>query len=167
MKTCPNCRNQAEDDILSCPICGTTLDVLTPPPVDYFDRKEPVSMPELIPADPRPDPHDHTKNYEAADIQENKLLCMCVYLLDVLGIIVALLMSPGSAYTRFHIRQALKITVIESIAVLASLLLCWTFIVPILGVVAIFITLFVKLICFADVCCGKAKDAPIIRYFRF
>ena len=166
MKTCPNCHNQSADDTHSCPVCGTALDALTPPPADYFQKKEPIRMPELIPADPAPDPHDHTEEFDPFDIQEARLACMCAYLLGVPGIIIALLMCPHSGYARFHIRQALKLTVLETLTGLVSVILCWTFIIPILGALLLLVLFVVRFLCFADVCKSSAKDAPLLRNLK-
>lgn len=167
MKTCPNCRHEAEDQALYCPVCGTVLDalghiempfrsVLTPPPVTAC---EPIA--EI------PSAYDHTAEYSVEDIAENKVLCMSIYLLDAVGIIIALLMAPHSPYTRFHLLQSLKFTVLEALVMIVSALLCWTVLVPILGALAILLLLAFKLTCFVDVCRGKAVESPILRGIRF
>ena len=166
MKTCPNCRSQAEDEARTCPVCGTALDALTPPPADYFKRKEPIQMPELIPAAPAPASFDHTEEFRDSDIRDSRIACMAAYLLGIPGIIIALLMAGSSSYGRFHINQALKITIFEVLIGLASVILCWTFIVPILGAVAIAVLLVIRLICFNDVRSSKATDAPLLRNIR-
>lgn len=166
MKNCPNCHNQAKEDALFCPVCGTMLDVVPQPDPDYFQMKNqpaPVTMPVIK----VPDAYDHTDDFSADDIHEAKLPCMCAYLLDFVGVIIALLMCPSSEYARFHIRQSLKFTVLEVLIALASVLLCWTFIVPIAGMISLVVLSVLKLICFADVCKGQAKDAPIIRSIKF
>lgn len=168
MKSCPNCHNQAKDDALFCPVCGTTLDAIVQPDAEYF-KQEPVPQPmtAYVPPVPAPQLHDHTSDFFSDDIRFSKLVCMVVYLLDFIGIIIALLMAGSSEYTQFHIRQSLKFTVLETLISLVSLLLCWTFIVPIVGVIALVVLIAIKFVCFVDVCNGKAKDAPIIRSIRF
>ena len=166
MKNCPNCHNQAKEDALFCPVCGTMLDVVPQPDPDYFQMKN-QPAPVTIPVVKVPDTYDHTDDFSTDDIRESKLSCMCVYLLDFVGVIIALLMYPNSKFTKFHIRQSLKFTVLEVLIALASVLLCWTFIVPIAGMIALVVLSVLKLICFADVCKGQAKDAPIIRNIKF
>lgn len=166
MKNCPNCHNQAKDEALFCPVCGTMLDVIPQPEPEYFQPAQqpvPVSMPIIV----APNIHDHTDDYGAEDIRENKLSCMCAYLLNVVGVIIALLMSPSSDYAKFHIRQSLKLTILEALIAIASAILCWTFLVPILGLVALVILSILRLICFIDICKGRAKDAPILRELKF
>lgn len=168
MKNCPNCHHQAKDDALFCPVCGTTLDAIVRPGADYFKQEPlPQPMPAYTPPVPVHSPYDHTKDFISEDIAHSKLVCMAVYLLDFIGIIIALLMAGSSEYTQFHIRQSLKFTVLEALVSLASLLLCWTFIVPIVGLIALVVLIAIKFVCFVDVCNGKATDAPIIRSIKF
>ena len=103
----------------------------------------------------------------AKDISENKVFAMLVYLLGVMGVIIALLASSSSAYTKFHLRQALKFTVVEILTGIVSLLLVWTVIVPVLGGIFICVLEVIKIICFFQVCSGKAKEPAIIRSLNF
>lgn len=168
MKICPNCHNQAGEDALSCPVCGTTLDTFCQPDVQYFKQENEIKQtPTVIPSVPVRDPRDHTGNFDPDDIAVNKLICIIVYLLDFAGVIIALLMAPNSNYTRFHIRQSLKFTVLEVLILLAALLLCWTFLIPIVGLICLVILIVLKFLCFINVCQGKAKDAPIISSIKF
>lgn len=168
MKNCPNCHHQAKDEALFCPVCGTTLDAIVQPDAGYFKQElPPQPMPAYIPPVPLRPSYDHTKDFVSEDIEHGKLVCMAVYLLDFIGVIIALLMAGSSEYTQFHIRQSLKFTVLEALISLASLLLCWTFIVPIVGLIALVVLICVKFVCFIDVCNGKATDAPIIRSIKF
>lgn len=168
MKNCPNCHNQAKDEALFCPVCGTTLDAYNHPDPDYFKRESiQVQMPAYVPPEPAAASHDHTNEFNPNDIQYHKIVAMVIYLLDFVGVIIALLMSGSSEYTQFHVRQSLKFTVLEVLISLATLLLSWTFIVPILGLIGLVVLQVLKFICFLDVCTGKAKDAPIIRNIKF
>lgn len=166
MKNCPNCRSQVKDEAIFCPVCGTMLDVVSQPTAEYF-RPAAQEVQPPVPVIDVPDLYDHTDDFSQEDILENRLACMCVYLLDFIGVIIALLMCSSSPYAKFHIRQSLKFTVAEVLITIASVLLCWTFIVPIIGAIGLLILLILKLICFADVCNGLAKDAPIIRNLKF
>lgn len=168
MKNCPNCHNQAKDEALFCPVCGTMLDAITQPDADYFrPESAPVPAPMTMPVIPTKNDHDHTADFSTHDIQENKLPSMAAYLLDFIGIIIALLMAGSSEYAQFHIRQSLKFTIAEILVWLLSIVLFWTVIVPAAGCIALIILMIAKLICFTDVCKGQAKDAPILRYLRF
>ena len=166
MKNCPNCHNQAKDEALFCPVCGTMLDAVPQPAPDYF-RPASQPIPVEIPALNIPDKYDHTADYSREDILNAKLPCMCAYLLDFMGVIIALLMCTTSEYASFHIKQSLKFTILEVLIAVSSSLLCWTFIVPIAGAISLLVLSVLKLVCFVDVCKEKAKDAPIIRSIKF
>ena len=120
-------------------------------------------------ANPQPvaDQFDHTSEFDAKDIADNKLYALLVYLLGILGIIVALLIKIDSPYLKFHINQGIKLTIIEAVVGVATALFCWTCIVPVVGNIALITLTVVQIICIIDVCSGKAKDAPIVRSIKF
>jgi len=113
---------------------------------------------------PAYDPYDHTAEFDPKDISDNKVFAMLCYLMDFIGIIVALLATHSSKYTMFHIRQALKITVV-------SILSVFVLIIPFLGWIAFpilqGIIWVIKIISFFQICSGKAKEPAIIRSFGF
>lgn len=96
--------------------------------------------------------------------QTTRFFAMLCYLMDFIGIIVALLATHSSKYTMFHIRQALKITVV-------SILSVFVLIIPFLGWIAFpilqGIIWVIKIISFFQICSGKAKEPAIIRSFGF
>ena len=109
---------------------------------------------------------DHTNEFDAEDISKNKIFAMLVYLLDFMGIIIALLAGP-SEYVRFHVRQALKFTVVEVLTAICIAVLVWTILVPIAGAIFLLVLLVIKIICFIQVCKGKACEPAIIRSIGF
>lgn len=96
--------------------------------------------------------------------QITRFFAMLCYLMDFIGIIVALLATHSSKYTMFHVRQALKITVV-------SILSVFVLIIPFLGWIAFpilqGIIWVIKIISFFQICSGKAKEPAIIRSFGF
>ena len=142
MKQCPSCGAQLDDAVAFCPNCGANLNGYAPAPVV--------------------DPYDHTAEFDAQDISDNKVYCMLIYLMGAIGIIIALLATPDSPYARFHVRQCVKITVCELLISFLSAVLCWTIIVPIAGAVCLAILFVVQIICFVRICKGLAKEAPIV-----
>ena len=146
MKICPTCGAQVEDSASFCTVCGYS-----------FSGNAPMTM----------DPLDHTAEFDPADIRENKLLAMVVYLMSAVGIIIALLAAPNSAYVRFHVRESLKLLICEMLLGFITALLAWTVIVAILGAIALVVLLVVQVICFVRVCKGQAKQAPIISKIGF
>ena len=131
-----------------------------PPQGEPYYTAPPVSQPAV-------DQYDHTSEFDAKDIADNKLYAMLVYLLSVVGIVIALLVKKDSPFLEFHIKQGLKLVIVETIVSLATALLCWTCIVPVAGSVILIALTVVQIICILDVCNGKAKDAPIIRSIKF
>lgn len=159
MKNCPICNAELEDNAVFCSACGAQLNA-NPQQPNY------QAQPQMNYA-PAYDPYDHTAEFDAKDISDNKVISMLVYLMGVVGIIIALLASHSSPYAAFHVRQALKFTVVEILASLCAAVLCWTCIVPIAYAALIVTLLVVKIICFFQVCSGKAKEPAIIRSLKF
>ena len=116
---------------------------------------------------PMVEPHDHTAEFDPRDISENKVLAMLPYLMGAIGIIVALLSTRESAYVAFHVRQALKFVVVQTLLGIAAVALAITFIVPIAVVVCNIIIMVLQIIAFFQVCGGKAKEPAIIRDLDF
>lgn len=181
MKMCPNCRNQITDEAVYCPICGNgigtapqfTAQQTPPPPADYSAAYQP-QPPVFTPPVPYVDPFDHTDKFDAADISENKVLAMFCYLLGPLGILMAQLAAGKSKYAAFHIKQAMLLTVAEILGLLAlaaGAYLLWILRMRVFMVFVVVIALIglvaLHLICFFQVCKGKAKEAYIVRNLKF
>ena len=149
MKFCPNCGTQMEDNAAFCPKCGVQPNAA--PKVTYA----PV------------DPYDHTAEFDPQDISDNKVYAMLVYLMGTIGIIIALLAAQSSRFVAFHVRQALKIVAVNLLMGIISAVLIWTFIVPIAAGVMAVVFWVIKIICFFQVCSGKAKEPAIIRSLGF
>lgn len=167
MKQCPNCRNQIADDAAFCPVCGTAVNAFHSFPEPYPPQQPVTPPPVYAPPVPKINPFDHTSKFSSRDIQEHRLACMLVYLLDFIGIIIALLDAKDSEYTRFHIRQSMKFCVLEILIGMISTVFCWTFIIPILGLICLFILLVLKFVSFTQVCNGKAVEPVIVRKLKF
>ena len=169
MAFCPQCGTNVPDGTPNCPQCGAPIGV-----APAFDpnqgqqqfqqfQQQPYQQPyqqgygayPVVAADPK----DHTAEYDPDDISKNKVFAMAPYLLGTIGIIVALLAAQKSEFTMFHVRQALKITVVQVLLVICC-------IIPILGWifagVCSAIIFVLEIIMFFRVCKGKAIDVPII-----
>lgn len=159
MKTCPNCGMNLEDGVSFCTGCGFSFVAQAAPAYQY--NAPPVTPQPVV------DPFDHTADFDAKDVSENKVIAMLPYLSGWIGIIIALLAINHSDYVAFHLKQALKIQVVSTLLVIFTVLLCWTFIVPIAGSICYVILFVLKIIMFVNVCKGKAKECPIICKFSF
>lgn len=178
MAFCTKCGAQIPDGASSCPSCGASVTVnlskpeapaqQTPPPGQQTPPPQYAAPPyqqyqyqqQYI----SPESGDHTAEFDAADISENKVFAMATYLLGVVGIIIALLASRESRFAKFHVRQSLKIQV-------SYILSAFLLIIPILGWIAAgvcwVILVVVEIISFFNAAAGKAKDAPIVGSLSF
>lgn len=137
------------------------------PPQAPYGQPQPQSQPVYAQPVMPYDPADHTAEFDPKDIADNKLFALSSYILGFVGIVVALLAAKDSPFAMFHVRNALKLTVAESLIGILTLFLFWTILVPIAGSVLFLILVVIEVICFVQACQGKAKDPAIIRSIGF
>ena len=164
MKICPICNTQLEDSVVFCNNCGARI---SGQPGDGNTSRFDGAYPPPPYQTPVPNPYDHTSEFEPQDISDNKVISMLVYLMGIVGVVIALLAGSTSKYAGFHVRQALKFTVIETLLVIVGVLLYWTAIVPFAAVTAYLVLFVIKIISFFQVCSGKAVEPAIIRNLNF
>ncbi len=116
---------------------------------------------------PKYNPHDRTAEFDAKDISDNKVWALLPYIASILGILVAKICAPNSAFVDFHARQAMKFFVTSWALGLVIAILCWTIIVPIVGVIAMGVLGVVQIITLVQACMGKAVEPVIIRSLPF
>ena len=169
MKKCLNCNVEFDDSVQFCNRCGSTLVDVQPEAqaAPQFEQAAPQyqqAPPQYQQPPVYADPSDHTAEFDAQDISDNKCYAMLLYLMSIVGIVIALLASKDSPYLKFHIRQAIKF---EVCTILSLLLL----IIPFLGwaayVICIGILAVLKIIAFFQICSGKAKEPAIIKSLSF
>jgi len=148
---CSKCNAQLAEGAVFCANCGT--------PVAGGAQPQPQAV--------YVNPSDHTAEFDAKDIADNKIYAMLPYLLSFIGVIITLLGAKESAYANFHVRWALRINVISILLALITAILCWTCIIPIVGGIAAVMIAVIDIICFVQVCQGKAKEPFIIKEFKF
>lgn len=120
---------------------------------------------------------NHSADFNEKDISENKVSAIAAYLLGPIGIIIALLLACDSAYTAFHVRQALKITICSVLLELFAAVFALFGMIPLVGIifrmilvltcVAWFGVLILRLIAIAQVSSGEAREPVIIGNFTF
>lgn len=166
MKVCSKCGNSCGDAAVFCNMCGAPLGDGAQPNQQQGQQQYQQNQQAYQPPY-QASPTDHTAEFDAEDISQNKVIAMAPYMLSFIGIIIALLAANSSKYAAFHVRQALKIEILSMLVVICMVVLAWTIIAPILGMVAQLILLVVRVICFFSVCGGKAKEPPIVSAFGF
>ena len=174
MKHCPVCNAQLDDNAMFCGNCGAAF-------TGQASGEQPV-QPQSAPAGgssqngsfsyppyqpPKRSPYDHTEEFDHKDISDNKVFAMGCYLLSFLGVIIALLASHKSEYAMFHVRQAMKFIVLDALIGLLTATLFWTFIIPILGGIAMLTLLVIRIISFVQICQGKAVEPYLVRNLGF
>ena len=157
MKVCPVCNNSIADDSVFCAGCGSPV----------TDNTNDVYSSSANYQNTNVNNDDHTAEFDAKDISENKLWCMLVYLTGLIGVIIALLLNNNSSYLKFHVRQEVKFIVLTSLLTLVASVLSFTFIVPIAAIICIGVLNIIRYICLYNVFQGKAVDAPIIKNIKF
>lgn len=163
MKTCPKCGTQLNDTAIFCHSCGEKFTVSAGASAEQQPQQPQYQQPQPQYA-AAPDPYDHTAEFDAKDISDNKVFAMIVYLMSIFGVLIAVIASRESKFVGFHVRQSLKISVIE---ILSALIM----IIPIVGLIVygVFVIIFlvIRIICFVQICKNQAKEPPIIRGFKF
>lgn len=156
MKQCSKCGAQLRDDAAFCPGCGTPCGASGQGQQPYAGYQQPATF-----------QYEHTASFEASDISYNKVICMAIYLLGIGGIVIAMLAGTTSAYVSFNVREALKITVTEILVGICGVLLMFTIIALPLAAICEVVLFVVRIICFFNICSGKAVEAPIVRSLGF
>lgn len=188
MITCPNCGTEINEEAKFCRKCGTKItngSYQWGPPLGSDNEEAEPMMPVRVEAKGEEiekydeqsqygydgesviPPWDHTHEFDPEDISNNKITSMAGYVMGPIGIIIALIASQNSPFAGFHMRQALKFSILESIVGIVMILLCWTFIVPIAGSIFIIVLLVLRIIAFISLCKGKAVESPILRSIGF
>ncbi len=169
MKYCPKCNAACDDNAAFCTTCGFSFAAQNGAPQGAQQSRQmpPQGASMYAPQAPAYDPYDHTAEFNPKDISDNKVVAMLVYLTGAIGIIIALLVGSASPYAAFHVRQALKFFVAETLVSLVAVILCWTIIVPLAAGIFSIVLWVIKIICFFQICSGKAKEPAIIRSLGF
>lgn len=142
---------------------------------------QPEFHPIVLPQSTRQNYSDQGQNtnrsakFSEKDISENKVSAIAAYLLGPIGIIIALLIARDSAYTAFHVREALKITICSVLLELFAAVFVFFGMIPLVGIIfrimlviacAAWLSVFVlRLIAIVQVSNGEAKEPAIIDSF--
>ena len=141
MAFCSNCGREITEGVDTCPSCGAAFEGKKSSPATW----------------------DHTAEFDATDISENKVYALSAYLFGLLGIFLCHILGKESPYAQFHAREALKLDVATIVVYILTAFLFWTCIALVAGVVLIVIFAVVRIIAFVQVCKGQAKEPWLIR----
>ena len=133
MKYCPHCGAEIADDVRFCPTCG----------------KETVVV--VNDAEPQFDPQD---------VADNKMLAMLGYL--SMGVL-PMLGCRNSAFAMHHVNQALWIFIGSMLCSLASGILAFTVIIPILGGIALIVLFVFEIMGIVRALKGSGKYLPFVK----
>ena len=183
MAFCSKCGAQVNDGTTFCPSCGAPIGQQAQQQARPQQAQQPQQQAQQPQqqrqqyqqqagqqyANPVPavDPKDHTKDFDKEDISKNKVYAMLAYLFGIFGLIIIMIAAKDSKYAQFHARQAAKLIVLNGLLIIAFAALMITIIVPFVAMIGMIIVAVVQIICFFNVCAGKAKEAPIVSAFKF
>ena len=150
MLTCKQCGTQVEDGVMNCTNCGASIEA----PVQ---QNQPIDLSEKF--NDFNNTADTTSEYDAQDIEKNKVMAVLAYIL----FFIPLLAAKDSKFARFHTNQGLVLFLGGIIAsVVAVIPVIGWIIAPIAGLV---ITV-LAVIGIINALNGRAKELPVIGKFK-
>ncbi|MBQ9849365.1 MAG: hypothetical protein IJO36_01560 [Clostridia bacterium] len=150
MLTCKQCGTQVEDGVMNCTNCGAPIEA----PVQ---QNQPLDLSEKF--NEFNNTADTTAEYDAQDIEKNKVMAVLAYIL----FLIPLLAAKDSKFARFHTNQGLVLFLGGIIAsVVAVIPVIGWIVAPIAGLV---ITV-LAVIGIINALNGRAKELPVIGKFK-
>ena len=150
MLTCKQCGIQVEDGVMNCTNCGASIEA----PVQ---QNQPIDLSEKF--NEFNNTADTTAEYDAQDIEKNKVMAILAYIL----FFIPLLAAKDSKFARFHTNQGLVLFLGGIIAsVVAVIPVIGWIVAPIAGLV---ITV-LAIIGILNALNGRAKELPVIGKFK-
>lgn len=150
MLTCKQCGTQVEDGVMNCTNCGAPIE-------SPVQQNQPIDLSEKF--NEFNNTADTTSEYDAQDIEKNKVMAVLAYIL----FFIPLLAAKDSKFARFHTNQGLVLFLGGIIAsVVAVIPVIGWIIAPIAGLV---ITV-LAIIGILNALNGRAKELPVIGKFK-
>lgn len=163
---CPKCGKELPNDAKFCDGCGASMSGNGNASASGASFEEKVKNLNNT--------ADHTSEFDAGDIEKNKVLSLFAYLGILL--LIPLLATNNSKYARFHVNQGLILLIVEiawgivfgivssifgalGLGIIAALLS----IVSGLGSLALFVLMILGIV---NAVTGKAKELPLIGKFN-
>lgn len=150
MLTCKQCGTQVEDGVMNCTNCGAPIEAPA-------QQNQPIDLSEKF--NEFNNTADTTSEYDAQDIEKNKVMAVLAYIL----FFIPLLAAKDSKFARFHTNQGLVLFLGGIIAsVVAVIPVIGWIVAPIAGLV---ITV-LAVIGIINALNGRAKELPVIGKFK-
>ncbi len=150
MLTCKQCGTQVEDGVMNCTNCGAPIE-------SPVQQNQPIDLSEKF--NEFNNTADTTSEYDAQDIEKNKVMAVLAYIL----FFIPLLAAKDSKFARFHTNQGLVLFLGGIIAsVVAVIPVIGWIVAPIAGLV---ITV-LAVIGIINALNGRAKELPVIGKFK-
>lgn len=161
MAFCKNCGNEIKEGTLFCTVCGAPLEGTA------NANQQANPQPNYMVAAPMVPVYDRTSEFDAEDIESNKVFAMISVICGIVGVILTYLGAKESKYAMFYAKEVLKCFVLEMILAVITSILMITIIVPIAAAIAIVVLYVCRIISFVTICQNKAVDMPVVRSFKF
>lgn len=150
MLTCKQCGTQVEDGVMNCTNCGAPIE-------SPVQQNQPIDLSEKF--NEFNNTADTTSEYDAQDIEKNKVMAVLAYIL----FFIPLLAAKDSKFARFHTNQGLVLFLGGIVAsVVAVIPVIGWIVAPIAGLV---ITV-LAVIGIINALNGRAKELPVIGKFK-
>ncbi len=158
MTTCAKCGAEADNNIKFCPDCGAAMEMNEPEQTIPTPEPEKANDFSAKIADLN-NTADTTADFDAADIEKNKLMAVLAYIIFLIPLIVA----KDSRFARFHTNQGLVLFISAIIfSIVAVIPIIGWIIAPIIGIL---ITV-LSIIGIINALNGRTKELPIIGKFK-
>ena len=156
MAFCEKCGTKIEDGVKFCSNCGNTVGAPSEPVQPQAEEKKNDLSDKVASLN---NTADTTEEFDAADIEKNKLMAVLAYII----FLIPLLAAKDSPFAKYHTNQGL---VLFLAAIASGVIL----VIPILGwiiapIASILITV-LAVIGIINALNGKAKELPIIGKFK-
>lgn len=167
MKTCENCGASIDSVAAFCTACGASVQAA---PAAEQAPVAPTAAPApaySAPAYSAPvqDATDHTAEFSAEDVAENKLIVALAYVLPVtVGAILCVWLSKvgDSAYLKFHSREILKLAICSLVVTMVCAVTSFLVIPAIALGAASVVVVVLRVIGFIQAIKGQSKELPLI-----
>lgn len=157
MKLCTKCGANIDENTKFCPDCGATAETVTSPDTEAAPSAEKTDFSEKI--SQLNNTADTTADYDAADIEKNKIMAVLAYII----FLIPLLAAKDSRFARFHTNQGLVLFISAIIiSIVAAIPIIGWIIAPIIGLL---ITV-LAIIGIINALNGRTKELPIIGKFK-